>query len=182
MYRSTDGWLTLTRWSCLGIAIAALLSTIPAWAGAVLPRDPDPNPTLQPSAEDAPLTEAEEGARNQIGAFNRGQQAYRLEFPTFTSNFSDLYMSVDVETEAYTYEIVLANERQAVTIAWPNRPGLRTVIGIVDVYDRQSSTNLCLSQATTAVNPSVPIFAPGNETDLTCPAGFESWRNFQWSR
>ena len=172
MPRSTYGWLTLNRWNCVGIAISTLLGTAPAWAGAILPHATAPNSVLK-QAENTDLTEAERRARIYIGTFNRAQQAYRLEHPTFATRFSDLEVGVDTETETYTYEIVLANARQAVTIAWPNRPGLRTIVGIVDAYDGRSSAKLCLSQATTVVSPHVPIFAPGAEPEVTCPSGFE---------
>jgi type II secretory pathway pseudopilin PulG len=172
MPRSTHGWLTLTRWNCVGIAIATVLGATTAWAGAIPPRATAPHSVVK-QAENTDLTEAERRARVYIGTFNRAQQAYRLEHPTFATRFSDLQVGVDTETEAYTYEIVLANGRQVVTIAWPNRPDLRTVVGLVGVYDGQSSAKLCLSQATTAVSPHVPIFAPGVEPEVTCPAGFE---------
>jgi type IV pilus assembly protein PilA len=48
----------------------------------------------------------ESEAATYVGTVNRGQQAYRLEFPTFAPTLDDLEVGISTTTDYYTYAIV----------------------------------------------------------------------------
>lgn len=113
------------------------------------------NTDLPPGAEPISLVDLLQGqaakaresaAKNQLGAINRAQQAYRLEYPTFASSIEALQIGKVVDLGAYyDFKIISANSQQTYATATAKKPGLRSFSGVVTVDPGQtiSTSKLC---------------------------------------
>lgn len=119
-------------------------------------------------------------AKSYVGSMNRAQQAYRIEYPSFSNNLEDLQIGIPSETEHYSYEIyVLEPTLATMQVATAKQPELNSYIGLVwleglgataSVY---TTTLLCVSNEPTTVIPEEPTVVEGvNGSELACPAGF----------
>lgn len=121
------------------------------------------------------------GAGNvYVEALNRGQQAYRLEYPHFTAQMEDLGLSMPMETNYHFLEIAFADELQAIHLARSKYKGIPSYVGIVSVLHAEdgftTTTRVCRSVAQSI---DLDIVIP-RRTDLTepapnCPVGFEGF-------
>lgn len=90
-------------------------------------------------------------ASNFVGSINRGQQAYRLEFPKFANEFQYLEVSVGQEVatdpaqrkgEFYTYTIAGATDQYVDLTAESTDTNLHGFRGCVNAVDGQSSAEI----------------------------------------
>jgi type IV pilus assembly protein PilA len=70
-------------------------------------------------------------AKNYVGAVTRAQQAYRLQYPTFATQMSDLEIAVPDRSNSYTYEFepLVPSSTLAKYKASPTQAGLRAFTG-----------------------------------------------------
>ncbi|MDB9525485.1 type IV pilin-like G/H family protein [Oscillatoria sp. CS-180] len=102
----------------------------------------------------------ESEAANYVGAANRGQQAYYLEFVDFAANTTDLDVGIETTTPNYAYgsataggnenttgdgnftDVTVANGSGAALYALPKRE-LKGFAGIAFVEEDDTGANLC---------------------------------------
>ncbi len=115
--------------------------------------------------------------KNYIGAMNRAQQAYYLEYEKFASKIEELGIGIKPETENYRYQILpQGNQTQSVMMtAQAKRPELRSYAGAVFVVKSKDEIltlgGICETDEASSTPPAMPA-APSNEsTEIQCPAG-----------
>jgi hypothetical protein len=107
--------------------------------------------------------------KNYIGAMNRAQQAYYLEYEKFTSKIEDLGIGIKPETENYRYQILpQGNQTQSVMMtAQAKRPELRSYTGAVFVVKSKDEiltlAGICETDEASSTPPAMPT-APSNES------------------
>ncbi|MBD2452584.1 prepilin-type N-terminal cleavage/methylation domain-containing protein [Nostoc sp. FACHB-87] len=119
-------------------------------------------------------------ARNGIGAINRAQQAYFLEYQSFTTELTQLGVGIKTQTDNYKYssEIkgsgtniagIISNKADAI------KPALKAYLGIVGTITGNTQTNEALTVAF-ACEANVPGTAVVSAaTGVTsCPTGYKS--------
>jgi type IV pilus assembly protein PilA len=75
-------------------------------------------------------------AKNYVGAVTRAQQAYRLQYPVFAAQMSDLEISVPTQSNSYTYAFEpnsAPSSALAKYKASPTQAGLRAFTGCTQV-------------------------------------------------
>jgi type IV pilus assembly protein PilA len=70
-------------------------------------------------------------AKNYVGAVTRAQQAYRLQYPTFAAQMSDLEITVPAQSNFYIYEFepLVPSSTLAKYKASPTQASLRAFTG-----------------------------------------------------
>jgi hypothetical protein len=113
-------------------------------------------------------------AKTIVGALNRAQQAFYLETATFTDDLQQLGLGIAVETDNYTYEIVLADDGIAQNMAIAKDPALNSYLGVVYLVNEGEGVTtyaaICQSNAPTTEAPQSPTF--NSDAELSCPAGY----------
>jgi type IV pilus assembly protein PilA len=123
-------------------------------------------------------------AKNNIGAMNRAQQAYYLEYQEFTTDLSQLGVGLKTETVNYKYSLVAAaggGGTAPATIAnnaASLKPTLKSYMGLVGTtYSAGGATTSELLTVAFACETNLPgISEPqAPPTDLTngCPTGYK---------
>jgi len=113
-------------------------------------------------------------ARNNLGAMNRAQQAYYLEYAKFATNIQDLNIGIPAETENYRYRITTpggASRLIAIITASAKRSGLKSYTGVVWVSQRNGE-NITLARLCETNEPSISapgiIISPQTNEGLEC--------------
>ena len=113
-------------------------------------------------------------AKNNIGAINRAQQAYFLEWQEFTSGLTDLGVGIKTLSENYEYTLVPAADAGASVItnkARARKVALRSYAGIVgtDIGNTETSEPLTIAYACESATPTTA--EPGTASNITagCP-------------
>jgi type IV pilus assembly protein PilA len=121
-------------------------------------------------------------AKNNVGALNRAQQAYMLEYSEFATGLTQLGVGIKSQTVNYLYSIdsstaVLINQGTAIKSALKSYAGLvATVTG-----DTTTGEVLTVAAACESVNPTTTAFPTGvtptnvNSTEPCVPA--TDWKN-----
>jgi type II secretory pathway pseudopilin PulG len=117
-------------------------------------------------------------ARNNLGAMNRAQQAYYLEYARFTTTIEELRIGIRSETENYRYRITSGDPRVvAIVTATAKRPGLKSYTGVVWVSPRNGENltyaRLCETNEPSMSAPSITIPTQTN-TGVEFQCGNES--------
>lgn len=113
----------------------------------------------------------ESGARQTLGALNRGQQAFYLENQNFSASIDGLQLGIQGETNDYRYQLLLKPENSMVIhSAIPKTKGIRSFIGAVTFDPTQKTTQqiTCVSEKVTDKLPELPMM---NGSQLECAAG-----------
>lgn len=117
-------------------------------------------------------------AKQTLRAMNRGQQAYYLEYETFTAAIAELGLGVQEETDNYMYHAHSANPEVDVHMsAKPKIDGLKSYVSgvfsaTVEGQDYvKTQAILCESDATGIPAEKLP-YPFLSETEPTCPEGF----------
>jgi uncharacterized protein YjbI with pentapeptide repeats len=123
----------------------------------------------------AKVTRARESqGKNYVGAFNRAQQAYRLENSEFATTMEELQAGLPTETEYYRIEIVPQPDptRSVKVTATARQDGIRSYTGAVFVLENgYTYAILCETDEPSQRPPEMPT-PPSSENDrLQCPAG-----------
>jgi type IV pilus assembly protein PilA len=136
-------------------------------------------------------------AKNNIGAMNRAQQAYFLEYKKFTDNLAQLRLGIKTETTNYSYRVELSSQFRhfhkfngkvfpsrdyVVHIAQAKKPQLKSYIGFVgtEVSAGSSTSELltvafaCQSEKTTTLAPPLVPTLSGSDEFLGCPEGYQT--------
>ncbi|HLP89499.1 MAG TPA: type IV pilin-like G/H family protein [Nostocaceae cyanobacterium] len=119
-------------------------------------------------------------AKYTIRAINRTQQAYFLEFNEFAYNISDLQLSLETESNNYSYKIEVINPTQSVRLtATAKKEGIKSYTGAVFAIKKQNKnftltiTEICETNTPSKIPPIMPKLIGGN---IQCPAGSSSLR------
>lgn len=118
-------------------------------------------------------------ARNNVGAMNRGQQAYHLETTKFSAELEKLGIGLSPETEYYTYRIVATDDRRVINFARAKQPELKSYLGAVFVVQLESGEHttyaqVCESDRPTSTRPAtLPEFI-ADTGEVRCPSGFHT--------
>ncbi len=121
-------------------------------------------------------------AKNIIGAINRSQQAYFLEYQKFTTDFAQLRLEIKTETTNYGYRIELVPQKYVMNIAQAKKSGFISYVGIVGTTTGNSITSevLTIAFACTSDEPTTkpPLIPTEYEAYLGCPKGYHDlcWR------
>ncbi len=91
-------------------------------------------------------------AKNNIGAINRAQQAYYLEYQAFTSDLTELGVGIKTQTVNYSYALVGSTGSAGVIDTITNqalaiKPALKSYAGIVGTTTGNSATSEALTIA-----------------------------------
>jgi type IV pilus assembly protein PilA len=121
-------------------------------------------------------------AKNNIGAINRAQQAYFLEYQQFTTDLTQLGVGIKTQTTNYFYTLADANgviNNKAYSDPALNRKGLKAYTGIVGTTIGNTQTGEALTVAfacesnipTQNVAENVSNVTANNGT--SCPPGYK---------
>jgi type IV pilus assembly protein PilA len=119
-------------------------------------------------------------AKNNIGATNRAQQAYYLEYQEFTTDLTQLGVGIKTQTTNFLYTIELASEiinNKAYSV--PGKKGLKAYTGIVGTLVGNTQTGEALTVAF-ACESNIPTTTKAdNATSVNassgggCPSGYK---------
>lgn len=112
-------------------------------------------------------------AKNNIGAINRAQQAYYLEYQEFTTDLTQLGVGIKTQTVNYNYSLAFTGGS---TVDWVNnqavaqKPALKSYVGIVGttVGNTLTSEALTIAFACESNIPSSATPTPIPATDKGC--------------
>ncbi|AHJ28191.1 type IV pilin-like G/H family protein [Nodularia spumigena CS-584] len=110
-------------------------------------------------------------AKSYVGAVNRAQQAYRIEYPTFASDLVTLEIGTPSETVNYKYAIdapVATNSEKALfTAQTKDTQSLKSFSGgVVILTSGQTSAAACQTKAVGDAPPTVDLV--GGTTPAAC--------------
>jgi type IV pilus assembly protein PilA len=120
-------------------------------------------------------------AKNNVGALNRAQQAYMLEYTDFASGLTQLGVGIKSQTVNYLYTIddtqaVLINKGTAI------KPALKSYAGLVATVlgDTNTGEVLTVAAACESVNPTTVEYAitvTPTTVNSTEPCGSTDWKS-----
>jgi uncharacterized protein YjbI with pentapeptide repeats len=123
----------------------------------------------------AEVTRARESeGKNYVGAFNRAQQAYRLENSEFATTVEELQAGLPTETENYRIEIVPQPDptRSVKITATARQDGIRSYTGAVFVLENGVTYAILCETDEPSQRPPEMLAPPTSENDRPlCPAG-----------
>ncbi|MBE9056403.1 type IV pilin-like G/H family protein [Sphaerospermopsis sp. LEGE 08334] len=106
-------------------------------------------------------------AKTYVGAFNRAQQAYRMENPAFASDIETLQLGIPVVTENYNYTVVADINTTTITAIANDAAALKGFNGGVTVLLSGLTLGVACQTAGTLANN--PITAPSlTATGASC--------------
>jgi len=116
-------------------------------------------------------------AKNNIGAINRAQQAYFLEWQQFTTGLSDLGVGIKTLSENYEYSIKnTANGTTITSVARARKVALRSYAGIVGttIGNSETSEPLTIAFACESFKPTTQGLDAVADTVTSCQqAGYK---------
>ncbi|NER84270.1 MAG: hypothetical protein F6K42_32990 [Leptolyngbya sp. SIO1D8] len=140
----------------------------------------DVGPVLGQLFEAQDMLDRQMAGSTSIGAMNRAQQAYYLEYSQFAEELDVLGVGIPPETETYRYVIsqVTANFviQQAIALEADFNHYLGLVYVVRDAGGRLQTQALLCRSADASTDPLAPIaFEPpaNNETEVFCPDGWQ---------
>ncbi|MDD1417983.1 type IV pilin-like G/H family protein [Dolichospermum sp. ST_sed1] len=103
-------------------------------------------------------------AKTYIGSVNRAQQSYRIENPSFASDFTALQIGIPTQTTNYIYAILNPDTVQStVTATSQDAASLKSFSGgVVVLTSGQSSAVACQSTGVTTTPPNLTLNAGAN--------------------
>ncbi|MEA5508092.1 type IV pilin-like G/H family protein [Halotia wernerae UHCC 0503] len=119
-------------------------------------------------------------AKNNVGAVNRAQQAFYLEYQSFATSLSSLQAGVKTQTENFSYVISSApgNAGSFVQVAGvAQKNALKSYYGVTytALGDAATSEALTLANACESIVPQTSITVVAAAADATgCVSGFTS--------
>jgi type IV pilus assembly protein PilA len=99
-------------------------------------------------------------AKNYVGAVTRAQQAYRLQYPVFAAQMSDLEISVPTQSNSYTYAFDSVGVALAQYKAFPTQAGLRAFTGCTQVASIGTDTKILETQPSGVTLATPPTTCP----------------------
>ena len=122
-------------------------------------------------------------AKNNIGALNRAQQAYQLEYTTFATGLTQLGIGIKSQTVNYQYTIELNGSNVLINKGTAVKPALKSYAGLVATITGDETTGevLTIAAACESVNPTTVAFSEGvtaeTVNDATAPCGSTEWKS-----
>lgn len=123
-------------------------------------------------------------AKNNIGALNRAQQAYQLEYSLFATDVTQLGVGIKTQTENYYYTLdaTISSAAGIITsLATAQKPALKSYAGLVGTTpgDLVTGEVLTLAAACESETPTQTKFANSVSTDVLassapCGIGYKS--------
>ena len=116
-----------------------------------------------------------EGKQN-IGAMNRGQQAYWLENQKFATTIEQLGIGIKPETESYRYQILpQGDQTQSVMMtAQAKRPDFKSYTGVAFTIrsnnEELTSAGVCETDNPSSTPPAMPKLPKNSVKQIQCPA------------
>lgn len=107
-------------------------------------------------------------AKSFINSVNKSQQIFYLQHGKFASSFEELAIPLQSQPESYEYQIVSANQQQALVTAQAKKPDLRSYTGAVFVIGESTTDQICQTNQPSQTPPSQPEVV---ENTIQCPAG-----------
>ncbi|HIK51195.1 MAG TPA: type IV pilin-like G/H family protein [Oscillatoriales cyanobacterium M59_W2019_021] len=108
--------------------------------------------------------------KNNVGAVNRAQQAYRLDNPAYAKTFKDLEIGIPEKGNNYKFEIPDATTDEAVVTATPfDTASLRAFAGKVQIKDGQSLAAACQTPDPSGTPPTIGQVTGDQEKDCNGP-------------
>ncbi|GAB4190854.1 MAG: hypothetical protein Fur006_33280 [Coleofasciculaceae cyanobacterium] len=117
-------------------------------------------------------------AKNNIGALNRAQQAYYLEYQEFTTDLTQLGVGIKTETVNYRYSIQ-GTKQAVISSAIAKQPNLKSYVGIVGTTVGHTATSELLTVAFACESNTPTTLLPEPNKDksgaikLECPKGYK---------
>lgn len=96
----------------------------------------------------------EAAAQSELGAINRAQQAYRLEYPTYAASFEALGTG-RFNNEFYDIQIVSGDANRANATATSKRSDTRSFSGVVTVKDGITNAYICATESASQTPPPI---------------------------
>lgn len=119
-------------------------------------------------------------AKNNIGAINRAQQAYFLEYQAFTTELTQLGVGIKTQTDNYDYRSTVTGSSATVAglashKAQARKPALKAYVGVVGttIGNVQTSEALTVAFACEAPIPGVGSVPDGSGVN-SCPGSYKS--------
>ncbi|HEY9796534.1 MAG TPA: type IV pilin-like G/H family protein [Leptolyngbyaceae cyanobacterium] len=122
-------------------------------------------------------------AKNNIGALNRAQQAYQLEYSEFATGLTQLGIGIKSQTVNYQYTIELNGSQVLVNKGTAVKPALKSYAGLVATITGDPTTGevLTIAAACESVNPTTDPFSVAVDADTvnnaTAPCGSTDWKS-----
>ncbi|MBW4648258.1 MAG: type IV pilin-like G/H family protein [Kastovskya adunca ATA6-11-RM4] len=119
----------------------------------------------------------QEEAKVYVGALNRAQQAYYIEYGKFAQTIEDLGIGIEPETSDYRYEIVPQDDSQqsviiAATAKRPESTSLTGAVFLVEVDEEDLTiAGICETEAPSSTPPAMPTISSDQAGEIQCPAG-----------
>jgi type IV pilus assembly protein PilA len=119
-------------------------------------------------------------AKNNIGAMNRAQQAYYLEYQEFTTDLGQLGVGLKTQTVNYSYSLASAGTPPATIAnnAISLKPTLKSYAGLVSTkFSEGGSTTSELLTVAFACESNLPgvgqLYTPAATEVKECPTGYK---------
>lgn len=104
-------------------------------------------------------------AKTYVGSINRAQQAYFVEYGSFSSNGTSLEGGIATETQNYTYTIA-GSSTEGTILAGARKNALKAYGGRVWVSGNTTPGIVCETEGSTG-----PQAAPAMTNAVACPSG-----------
>ncbi|MBD2437893.1 type IV pilin-like G/H family protein [Nostoc sp. FACHB-110] len=119
--------------------------------------------------------------KNNIGAINRAQQAYYLEYQAFNTDLTQLGIGIKTQTDNYDYTSVINGDTSGSNLAvishnaMARKAALKSYVGIVGTTKGDGATSEALTLAFACESNDPGIRTTGiTGTALGCPANHKS--------
>lgn len=115
-------------------------------------------------------------AKNNIGALNRAQQAYYLEWQCFTTSLTDLGVGIKTLSENYSYVLLASTASTCPTTisnrAYARKPALRSYVGVVGTTTGNTETSepLTIAFACESLKPTTNPTVTVSDNTTSCQA------------
>lgn len=121
-------------------------------------------------------------AKNNIGALNRAQQAYLLEYSEFATGLTQLGVGIKSETVNYKYTITENAAGVLLNLGTAKKAALKSYSGLVATVTGDTTTGevLTVAAACESVNPTQTAYAaPATPTivNTTSPCASTDWKS-----
>lgn len=110
-------------------------------------------------------------AKSFINSVNKSQEIFYLQHGKFASSFEELAIPLKSQPESYQYQIVSANQQQALVTAQAKKPDLKSYTGAVWVIGDSTTDKICHTNQPSRTPPSQLEVV---ENSIQCPAGSSS--------
>ena len=121
-------------------------------------------------------------AKNNVGALNRAQQAYLLEYSEFATGLTQLGVGIKSETVNYSYTITNSTGGVLLNLGTAKKKALKSYAGLVATVTGDQTTGevLTVAAACESANPTTAEYSVGvtpTQVNTTPPCSSTEWKN-----